>query len=131
MTLLRVWGGGPCVCRYASNNRPVLQYNADVDDDQGLRDLCDPKLHFATRTQRDYDPMRRSIEDKTEAAMHPKTWGTDGAAYAASKYASSRAARTQSSGFQVQFSHTLPKSKEVCFSLRHSYLWVLVSPPVF
>jgi len=98
---------------YASNNRPVLQYNADVDDDQGLRDLCDPKLHFATRTQRDYDPMRRSIEDKTEAAMHPKTWGTDGAAYAASKYASSRAARTQSSGFQVQFSHTLPKSKEV------------------
>ncbi|EGD82089.1 hypothetical protein PTSG_02769 [Salpingoeca rosetta] len=98
---------------YASNTRPVIVYNPEVDDDDGLRNLCSPQLHFSTRTARDYDKAHGSVLDETERTMHPKTWGTQGAEYAAAHYASARAAATRSSGYRAQIQHTLPKSKEV------------------
>eukprot|EP00043_Microstomoeca_roanoka_P029673 m.22685 g.22685 ORF g.22685 m.22685 type:complete len:336 (-) comp9359_c0_seq2:103-1110(-) len=98
---------------YASNNRPVIGYSSEVDDDPGMKSLCQPNLHFSTRTVRDFDPSKVTELDATERSMHPKAWGTEGSKFAANTQGYVRASPTRSSGFTNQFSHTLPKSKEV------------------
>eukprot|EP00056_Hartaetosiga_gracilis_P004948 m.79841 g.79841 ORF g.79841 m.79841 type:complete len:140 (+) comp11991_c0_seq5:238-657(+) len=84
-----------------------------------MKALCDSKLHYSTRTARDYHQRHRNIHltDHTEKGMQPKKYGSGG--HDMSKSWSSSTTMGSSfrppvkpSGFHRSLSLTIPKSCE-------------------